>query len=151
MNKYKSIYLLLFFFFSFKLCFSQSENYLSDVNIQSDDASVVYNSGNIGLFETLSKKPLSIEEKAKAYDNSISQNFGLYINPFSQLVKFKTDSPIIYTNAQLTNADSGEVVYSVFDKKGIFSIDVSNIGTGVYHLILTDINKAIYSEVVSIF
>ena len=148
MEKARLTFLCLFVAFTSQIAYSQTVSLVDDAssNIYSIDKVL-----DVDAFNHLKSKSLSEDEKSIAYDLSIPEDFGMYVNPFDNQVKFKQTTDVLYTRVQFNDVATGQKVLVESDKNGIESLDLSELEPGSYHIILTDTEYNIFSETITVY
>ncbi len=82
------------------------------------------------------------------FDSNVAEDFGLYQNPYSNSIKIKSTNNVAYNNVQFSNVKTGQVEHKFEITNN--EIDLTNVKTGNYMIIMTDNGNNIYSEVISI-
>lgn len=100
--------------------------------------------------------PLTIEETdysestiSKRYDIPSSASI-FEMDMSSNELKVHSNSDVIYTTAEILNKDSNTTVQKVQIKGGVESIDLSDVATGSYYMILSNKKGDILSEKITI-
>ncbi len=100
--------------------------------------------------------PLTIEETdysestiSKSYDIPSSASI-FEMDMSSNELKVHSNSDVIYTTAEILNKDSNTTVQKVQIKGGVESIDLSDVATGSYYMILSNEKGDILSEKITI-
>ncbi len=93
---------------------------------------------------------LSISTAEDEYDNMAKKEFGSYVNPFNNQLRIVPTDDIKYTKIQIVKRGTGITVVKKRINKGNNLIDMSNIEAGRYILIMTNDERSIYSEEITI-
>ncbi len=84
------------------------------------------------------------------FDSRVYEDFGMYINPYSNSIKIKSSKNITYSKVQITNVETGETVHNSKFNFEDNEVDLASVDSGNYRVIMTDDNNNIHSEVISI-
>ena len=93
---------------------------------------------------------LAISKAEVDYDNMAKKEFGSYVNPYNNQLMIVPPDDVNYTKIQIVKKGTGISVIKKRIDKGNNMIDMSTIKSGKYILIMTNDERNIYSEEITI-
>jgi hypothetical protein len=102
------------------------------------------------LGEKVESKLLTTAKSAEEYDLMAKKEFGSYVNPFTNHLKIVPKDQVEYTKVQIIKKGTGLTIAKQDLKNGNNVLDMSNIESGVYILIMTNAERNIHSEEITI-
>jgi len=87
---------------------------------------------------------------AELYDKSAVQEFGSFVNPYTNQLRIVPNDDVLYTKIQITNKSTGKTIIKKDLSNGNNLVDLTLMTPGKYILIMTDSGKNIFSEEVTI-
>jgi len=149
MGKFKFVLSVLVYLLFFNVNYCSSQGNISMVTSSNDDVFDLIdelndvNDSQLEIVRDVDLRALELD-----FDAKVDENFGMYINPYSNSIKIKSSNNFNFNKVQVTNTKTGEVL-NMSNVKGN-EVDLTSVESGNYKVILTDDKNNIHSEIISV-